>query len=100
MGRKNLPVIGKVEANPGDNQKPVNDLLGIESSMEVTLWPLETGIRMMSSVRHVGKKGHFMCPRTIIRYGNPSRDVDKIDGKFFASVKDGIEVEAVSLIMC
>jgi hypothetical protein len=22
LGRKNLPVIGKVEANPGDNQKP------------------------------------------------------------------------------
>ena len=27
FGRKNLPVIGKVEANPGDNQKPVNNLL-------------------------------------------------------------------------
>ncbi len=27
LGRKNLPVIGKVEANSGDNQKPVNSLL-------------------------------------------------------------------------
>ena len=28
LGRKNLPVIGKFEANPGGNQKPVNNLLG------------------------------------------------------------------------
>lgn len=31
FGRKNLPVIGKVEANPGDNQKPVNNLLGLKT---------------------------------------------------------------------
>ena len=35
FGRKNLPVIGKVEANPGDNQKPVNSLLDLKGGADV-----------------------------------------------------------------